>query len=254
MVQKLLALAGHSEVPVATGAARPLLGRRPVYWAGHEGLGLLEPDDALAPVTGHAAELIAAKARENPEQLTLLAIGPLTNVALALLIEPELPRLLRGVTIMGGCVRVDDLALPRVEHNFACDPEAAHVVLSAGLPITLVPLDVTLKTRLGAGAPATIRAHRSPLNEAVARQLELYPPFVERGFTTPHDPLAAAAVLKPELVTTTPLNVSVDYTTQVDPGRLTCRQVTADIAATADVALQVDRPRFETLLLERVAG
>ncbi|MBO0701342.1 MAG: nucleoside hydrolase, partial [Candidatus Dormibacteraeota bacterium] len=193
MVLKLLALAGRTEVPVAAGAAQALLGQRPVYWEGHEGAGLLEPeDDRLTPVAGHAAELIVRQARENPGRLTLLAIGPLTNVALAVLVEPELPRLLAGVTIMGGSVRVGDLALPRVEHNFACDPEAAQVVLGAGLPVTLVPLDVTLKTRLGAGALEAIRTGGTPFDEAVARQLELYPRFVERGFTTPHDPLAAA--------------------------------------------------------------
>lgn len=256
MVRKLLALAGRSEVPVATGATRPLFGRREVYWEGHEGVGLLDPSDppAAAGVAGHAAELIVARARENPGEVTLLAIGPLTNVAIAVLIEPALPRLLRGVTIMGGSVRAGDLSLPSVEHNFRCDPEAAHAVLTAGLPITLVPLDVTLKTRLGRDAPAAMRAAGTPFNEAVARQLELYPRFAERGFTTPHDPLAAAVVLQPDLVKTTPLHVSVDYTTELDPGRLICTEPTPDAPANADVALEVDAPRFEALLLERLTA
>lgn len=254
MVLKLLALAGRSHVPVAVGAAQPLLGQRTVYWAGHEGAGLLEPaDGALNPVRGHAAELIAGKARENPGQLTLLAIGPLTNVALAVLIEPRLPRLLRGVTIMGGSVRGAELTQPRVEHNFACDPEAAHVVLSAGLPVTLVPLDVTLKTRLGGDAPAAIRSGGSPFHEAVARQLELYPPFRERGFTTPHDPLAAATLVEPDLVKTTPLDLRVDYTSHLEPGRLSCAPAGVNSPSNADVALEVDAARFEDLLLDRLA-
>ena len=84
--------------------------------------------------------------RENPGQIHLLAIGPLTNVALAFKREPRLAERLAHLTIMGGAVRGPyTLALPYAEHNIRCDPEAAHVVLTAGAPTTLVPLDVTTR-------------------------------------------------------------------------------------------------------------
>src|SRR5205085_8147825 len=104
MVLKLLELRGRTNVPVMVGAERPLLGQRPVYWAGHEGQGLLDAGDAgRAPSREHAVDFIVRRALAAPGALHLIAIGPLTNVALALLREPGLP--LEHITIMGGAVR-----------------------------------------------------------------------------------------------------------------------------------------------------
>ena len=145
MVLKLLALRGVSDVPVVAGAERPLLGRPPVYWAGHEGQGLLTPEDESAgamhggashqPSEEHAVDLIVRTVMAHPGEITLIAIGPLTNVALALLKEPRLATNLAGLTVMGGVVGgAGALHLPWVEHNFRCDPEAAQIVLASGAP------------------------------------------------------------------------------------------------------------------------
>ena len=150
MVRKLLRLAGRDDVPVMAGAGLPLLRRRPVYWAGHEGDGLLAPsDEALAPAPEHAVDFLVRTVMENPGQIHLLAIGPLTNVALAFGREPRLPQYLAQLTVMGGAIRgPDSLGLPYAEHNIVCDPDAAHVVLTAGAPTTLVPLDVTTRVTI----------------------------------------------------------------------------------------------------------
>src|SRR5919107_5245089 len=134
MVIKLLRLRNHPELPVMVGASEPLLSLRPVFWPGHEGLGLLEPEDeAIEPDREHAVDFIVRKVMENPGEIHLVAVGPLTNVALALLREPRLAQRLAHLTVMGGAVRgPDTLSLALAEHNIKCDPEAAHPVCARG--------------------------------------------------------------------------------------------------------------------------
>src|SRR5687768_12452474 len=196
MVQKLLRLRGVTGVPVITGARPPLLNKRAVYWAGHEGVGLLEPgDEDLAATGDDAVEFIVRTAREQAGEIHLLAIGPLTNVALAILRDPNLGRNLAGLTIMGGSIRgPQSLHLPFVEHNIRCDPEAAQIVFASGIPLSLVPLDVTLRVSIRPADVARIRTAGTPYHHAVAEQVDRYPRFGHLGHTYLHDPLAVATV------------------------------------------------------------
>src|SRR3954453_7876576 len=136
MARRLLELRGRGEVPVLQGAHEPLLGLRPVYWEGHEGQGLVNPDDDTPDTGENAVDYLVRTILENPEEIHLVAIGPLTNVALAFKRDPRVVRDLAHLTIMGGVMRgPQSLHLPYVEHNIRCDPEAAHIVLSAGAPV-----------------------------------------------------------------------------------------------------------------------
>ncbi len=256
MVLKLLALRGMTDVPVLAGVEQPLLGRVPVYWAGHEGAGLLEPaDEALAPAPEHAVDFIVRAVMEGPEPLHLIAVGPLTNVALAFLREPRLAGRLAGLTIMGGAMRGPEAAhLPLVEHNFRCDPEAAAIVLAAGAPTVLVPLDVTTRVVVRREGAARIRAGGTPFHAAVAEQLERYPRFRDQGRTFLHDPLAVAAVIQPDLVRLTDLHVDVETGGRHTAGASLMLTPTADAPANARVALGVDAARFEAFFLERAAA
>ncbi|HVG98806.1 MAG TPA: nucleoside hydrolase [Chloroflexota bacterium] len=266
MALELLGLAGRTDVAVAAGASAPLLGRVPVYWAGHEGKGLIA--ESPAPPSGpgwtdeHAVDLIVRTVMANPGEIHLVAVGPLTNVALALLREPRLARNLAHLTVMGGAVRGpgapgDDLAglrLALAEHNIKCDPEAAHTVCASGAPLTLVPLDVTTRVRAAAAAPPRIAAGGTPFHAAVANQLAVYPPFARRGWTHLHDPLAAATAVDPGLVTLRPLRVDVELESRLAAGATLARYPTDAVPANAAVALEVDGPRFESWFLDRLAG
>jgi len=256
MVRKLLGLAGRSDVPVMLGAREPLLRQRPVYWAGHEGHGLLEPgDEQPPPAPEHAVDYLVRTVMGNPGAIHLLAIGPLTNVALAFLREPRLPERLAHLTIMGGAVRGPGrFGLPYAEHNIRCDPEAAQVVLSAGAPTTLVPLDVTTRVAIRREGVDRLRASGHPFHAAVARQVELYPRFAARGSTFLHDPLAAALVVRPELAVWAALHVDVETHGRDATGATLVREAADAAPAPARVALDVEAGAAEAFLAERIAG
>jgi purine nucleosidase len=255
MVCKLLALRGVAGVPVAMGATRPLLGKRPVYWAGHEGLGLLGLDDqAIEPSNEHAVDLIVRTVMARPGQITLIAIGPLTNIALAFLREPRLADNLAGLVLMGGVVggAPKRLDLPWTEHNFRCDPEATHIVLSAGAPTMIVPLDVTTQVCIRPDDVARIHAAGNPFHEAVAGQVSLYPPFVQRGWTHLHDPLAVATAIERSLVRLEPLRLVVETQGEHTAGAMLAALPKPDAPATAEVALEVDGRRAEEFIVDRL--
>ncbi|MGC8779608.1 MAG: nucleoside hydrolase [Anaerolineae bacterium] len=255
MVRKLLALRGRPDVPVAMGAAKPLLGKRDVYWEGHEGQGLLTEADFAAPLAGdHAVDFIVRTVMAHPGEITLAAIGPLTNVALAFLREPALARALAGLVIMGGVVGgAGALHLPWVEHNFRCDPEAGHIVLAAGAAPRIVPLDVTTRVRICQDDAERIRALGDPFHLAVADQILRYPAFVRRGgYTFLHDPLAVATVIEPALVTWQAVHAVVETGGEHTAGRLLAALPTAERPATAQIALDVDVERSERFIVERL--
>jgi purine nucleosidase len=191
MVRKLLALRGLSGIPVLEGASEPLLGTPTGLLGGARGPGLIEANDEAVDggETEDAVDFLVRTVREAPEEIHLLAIGPLTNVALALKRDPRFGRDLGALTIMGGALRGrESLGLPYVEHNIRCDPEAAHVVLSSGIPLTLVPLDVTTRVRITPAGVARIAAAGTPFHAAVAEQVERYPPVRAPGLHLPARP------------------------------------------------------------------
>lgn len=139
------------DVPVARGAARPLVREArhfPVQIHGHDGLGDVAPPPphARVPEPAEAARFICDMARRHGGELTLLAVGPLTNLAQALVLDPELPRHVRQVVVMGGAFGTlghGGNVTPVAEANVYCDPHAADMVFGAAWPVTVVGLDVT---------------------------------------------------------------------------------------------------------------
>ncbi|TFC96542.1 nucleoside hydrolase [Cryobacterium sinapicolor] len=143
----LLATAGRDDIPVAVGAWEPVSGisrRGAAHMHGRNGIGdVLLPRPRRRPVDDSATELLIRLAHEYPGELEIIAVGPLTNLAEALCLDPELPRLVRRVTIMGGSAFAPGNAGKYAEGNIAADPTAAADVFAASWPVTLIPLDAT---------------------------------------------------------------------------------------------------------------
>ena len=140
MAVKILRLLGREDIPVLAGAEHVLLRNRPLWWLGHEGDGLLTAEDANLPFDPrHAVDFIIQTVMDNPGEITLVAIGPFTNLAIALAREPRLAENVKNVIIMGGSARLgaNGMELEYIDHNVKCDPESAALLFTAGLAHTL---------------------------------------------------------------------------------------------------------------------
>lgn len=213
----LVELAGAS-VPVARGAERPLVRERrdpPAFVHGADGLGEIgAPAPTGTPVGQSAAELIVELARRYPGELTLVPVGPLTNIALALRLEPRLPELVKGVVLMGGAARVSGNVSPAAEANISGDPHAADAVFTAGWPLVMVGLDVTTAVRMPDPVLERVAAAEPKLGGFVYEVSRFYKRFYESqgvtgGFYV-HDPSAVAYVIDPTLFETEAARVRVD--------------------------------------------
>src|SRR5437016_6545388 len=147
---RLVEIAGRTDIPVAAGARAPLVRRlvTATYAHGENGLGgAVFPEPTTKPVAQPAAEYIRGIVRKYPHEVTLITLGPLTNIANALNGDQELAGLIRGLTMMGGSLSGGNIT-PAAEFNIYVDPEAARIVFQSGIPITMVGLDVMRKTSL----------------------------------------------------------------------------------------------------------
>ncbi|WP_411722236.1 nucleoside hydrolase [Mycetocola sp.] len=205
-----VAMAGRAEIPVARGAAGPIDGSDAVFAYhvhGDDGQGNAGTGRPVGEtVEWTAAEQIIRLAKRHPKEIELIAVGPMTNVALALSLCPELPSLLKGVTIMGGAAGAPGNVTEVAEANIHSDPEAAAAVFSATWPLTMVGLDVTMITTLDDSHRATLAAGGS-IGQYMADILDFYFSFFEAAAfgerrSCMHDALAVAigaGLLEPEL-------------------------------------------------------
>jgi purine nucleosidase len=254
----VLDLGEAPEVPVVSGAGTPLV--RPAMTAaevhGGDGLGGIA---ATLPVSSRkagsgAAEFLVATARRFSGSLRLVAVGPLTNIALAIRRDPEALRGIKSLTVMGGAVRVPGNAGPVSEFNFFADPEAAAEVLAARLPLTLLPLDVTEQVVLQRAAVTRARGKLADfVRQLTATTLAFH--AAEEGIDGMflHDPLALAAALDPALIQTEQMALAVETR-----GDLTAGMVVADLrrrwrgAPNASVGVSVAADRFLRDFFDRV--
>lgn len=199
---------GLTDVPVHVGAHRPMA--QPLQTAewvhGQDGLGDAGVVPSTRPVAGRlgAAEIVRL-VHERPGELTLVAVGPLTNLGLALLMDPELPALVQRVVVMGGAVLAAGNASELGEANVWHDPEAAQLVVEAPWDLTLVGLEITMRTAMPTSAIARIEASTDPrarlIGAVFQHYLGVYEPIVGERTCVLHDPLAMALALQPDLAT-----------------------------------------------------
>jgi purine nucleosidase len=256
MAASLLRIAGRSDIPIGIGSSHTLLRNRPLHWAGWEGEGLVGPEDAdTTPWVGTAGDLIIDLVRANPGEITLVSVGPLTNIAEVVLREPNLPKLVRGLVMMGGLIRIGDtLDNPWAEWNVRVDPEASSVVFGSGIPITMVGLDVTKRVKIDRTGLDPLHASASLLGRTVGAQLAMHMDHhTHRKYAYLHDPLAVGMAIDPTFCQTVPMSVRVETRGELTAGLTLVERPTKDKPATADVCVDVDGPRFEEFFVRRIA-
>jgi purine nucleosidase len=213
----VLDVAGLGDVPVFRGAARPMA--QPLMTAEHvhgqDGLGDAGVPPSDRAVSGDLAAVeIVRLARQSPGRLTLVAIGPLTNIGLALLLEPELPQLVERVVVMGGAVGVAGNASETGEANIWHDPEAAALVVGAPWDVLFVGLEITMQTALTQQALTRIATSDSPRARLawriMQRYLDVYEPSLGERTCILHDPLAIALAMEPGLASYRTLHAFVE--------------------------------------------
>lgn len=258
----LLRMANRTHIPVVMGCARPLI-KTLVTAAdthGPTGMGYAQlPAAATKPLAMHAVDFIIEQVRAAPHEVTLVAVGPLTNLALAVRKAPEIVPLVKHVICMGGAIHHPGNMLLSAEFNVWVDPHAAHIIYHSGLPITLVPLDVTYQCIWTHDHTRRLRERlpTSPISQFIADATRFYIEFHQReqgiDGCAINDALAMALVFAPDLVQTQPLYVDVALAdgpaqamTIADPWRFSQRP------PNLNVALTVDAHRFLDLFLDRM--
>ncbi len=255
---RVLELAGRADVPVAAGAERPLARelRVAAHVHGESGLdGPVLPAPVHRPVGQRGVDFMIERIAGNPRPVTLVATGPLTNVALAL--EQGIAANVERIVLMGGAIGEGNIT-PAAEFNVWADPEAADRVLHSGLDVTMVGLDVTHKALLTRAMARELRG-RGRIGAFVADLADFYTRYHEETYgwdgAPVHDAVALAAVVDPALVETRHRNVEVELVSELCLGRTVVdlwRRT--DRAPNAHVAVDLDVERFFGLLFERLAS
>ena len=294
---RLVEIAGRADIPVAAGARVPLVRRlvTATYAHGDNGLGgAVFPEPTTKPVAEPASEFIRKIVRKYPREVTLITLGPLTNIATALSSDPELAGMVRGLTMMGGSLSGGNIT-PAAEFNIYVDPEAARIVFQSCIPITMVGLDVTRKTSLTEEHVRVLEGAQNPVSQAAAKiGRNAINHNRERGFLVGpnmHDSLAVAAFLDPTILKWQEYYVDVETTGELTAGEtlgyspiagdlkrrpgmekdaaasMTIRGSAPTLASTrtspvvrdkfvanTNVGVDVDSARFFDLLIGRLAG
>lgn len=248
-------------VPVYAGATRPLIGEvlTAAYVHGMDGLrGHTLPPHTRTACPEPAWTALHRAAAAYPGRVTLVAVGPLTSVATAFSLHPDLPGLLKQVVIMGGAAAVPGNASPAAEFNFLADPEAAEAVLRSGARLALCPLDATEKAYLTPEELETMAALGSPQARFFAQVMGETVPWCRDNYgihgATLHDPAALLYALHPELFTGKACWAGVETEAQLTRGKLfTDAFSDAKKDPNCTLLYDVDRPAFARTILDLMA-
>lgn len=249
---RLLALAGRSDVTVYAGCSRPIaaLAPRCNLVHGEDGLGGIALPAGQAVSDVHAVDAIQKHLLANePGTLTIVAVGPLTNLALAEIRRPGLLQRARALLVMGGAAFREGNITPAAEFNFYADPVAAHVVLSAGAPLTLFGLDVTSKAVMSPDWIAALRTLGTRSALAAHAMLDAY--ALEDALL--HDACPVAWLLDPTLFEATTCAVAVDWAPGPNEGRLSARPAGAPSISEAQIVTDVRAGPLFDLVARRIA-
>ena len=255
----VLQLCQASDIPLARGSELPLVQPLSATAAvhGESGIGNARlPEPKAKPVARHAVDYLIDCVLANPNEISIFAIGPLTNIAMAIRKEPRFAGAVKELVIMGGAILEHGNVTPQAEFNIYVDPHAAHIVFHAGIPITLIPLDATQKCLLLQPHLDRLMRIPSPISRFIRDAMEVYLQYsFDLGYagSVLHDPLTLATVIAPELLTVKEYHVDVDISGGVSMGK-----TFADILnsgqkpANMKVAMNVRGEDFVELFLQRM--
>ncbi|MBW4652942.1 MAG: nucleoside hydrolase [Kaiparowitsia implicata GSE-PSE-MK54-09C] len=263
--RQICELAGHPDAKVYPGCARPLL--RPLATAeevhGASGLGgvtLPEPTMAVQPT--HGVDFLIDTLMNSAGDITLATLGPLTNVAIALIKEPRLVGKIPHIVLMGGSIGQGNIT-PSAEFNIYVDPHAAHVVFSSGIPLTMIGLNATHTVMSTPDRIDRIRANDNAASLAAADLLTFYGKDERDHLKLPgaplHDPCVIAYLIQPDLFEVHPYHVEIEITSSSSMGRtIVSKAEGSDVdngthPANANVVLRADAAGFYDLLTQRLA-
>jgi len=255
---KVLHIAGRKDIKVSKGAERPLR-REPkhaIEFHGEDGLGNTNlPTPDIEPEPTHAVDVIISQIMERRWETTLVTAGPLTNLAVAIEKETSIKDYVKEVIIMGGAITAPGNVTPAAEYNIHCDPHAAEKVFQSGLPITLVPLDVTTKNILTLDRLAQIESTDTELTTFIGKISRFYMKASKKYENLDgcylHDPLAVAVAIDRSLVKTRMMHVMVETNETVALGKTIAdlRAITR-CAPNIEVCVDVESQRFIDLFVE----
>jgi len=258
--RRLLTLVDRPDVPVARGCAAPLTRELTIADYVHGETGIDGPDLPPPEVElddRHAVDLLVDTVREN-DGVTLVPVGPLTNIAMALKKAPDIAEGIDEIVLMGGAIAEGNIT-PSAEFNIYVDPEAAAVVFDADVPTTMVGLDVTHEARVSGEYIRTLDDLESRVGEVTAELLDFASQYYEEvhGWSSYpiHDAVAVGQVIDDDIVTTERMTVDVETAGEVTDGRTVCDVVgVVDRPANASVGTGLDRERFLDLLESTLAA
>jgi inosine-uridine nucleoside N-ribohydrolase len=255
----VLELGRASHIPVVQGSVLPLVQplRASASVHGESGIGNAQlPEPQTKPVQGHAVDYLIERVLAEPNEISIFPIGPLTNIAMAIRKESEFAKAVKELVIMGGAIQEGGNMTPLAEFNIYVDPHAAHIVFHSGIPITLIPLDVTHKCVLRQKHVDRLIKISSPITRFIKEAIEVYLKTsleLEVGGCALHDPLTLATMIAPELLTLKDYYVDVDISGGISMGK-----TLADIfhvtkkPANMRVAMDVRGEDFIELFLQRM--
>ena len=255
----VLELCRASHIPIAMGSMYPLVQplRASAHVHGESGIGNSQlPQPETKPISQHAVDYLIERVLAEPGEISIFPIGPLTNVAMAIRKEPRFAEAVKELVIMGGAILEHGNITPQAEFNIYVDPHAAHIVFHSGIPITLIPLDVTHKCLLLQPHVDRLMQIASPISRFIRDAIEVYLKFSSElgcAGSALHDPLTLATILAPELLTLKEYYVDVDISGGVSMGK-----TFADIlklskkSANMKVAMNVRGEDFIELFLQRI--
>lgn len=255
-------LAGRPDIRVFAGCDRPL--ERPLVTAEHvhgrtglDGPELPEPRMALEEA--HAVDFIVETLRREPAgTVTLCPLGPLTNIATAFRRAPDIVERVAEIVLMGGAYFEVGNITPAAEFNIHVDPQAAEIVFKSGVPLTVMPLDVTHKALVTTARNDAFRALGTPVGQAVAQMTDFFERFDRKKYGSDgaplHDPCVTAWLIRPELFSGRHINVEIETGSELTMGMTVADWWgVTDRAPNATFMGDVDADGFFALLTERLA-